>query len=219
MATSETTATRPAVFLDRDGVVNPMIYYPDHGIVDSPFTLEQFCVLPKVPQAVRLLNDLGLVIVVISNQPGIAKGHFNASLLPEIEAKLQRVLKPADAHVDAFYYCLHHPDSLVPELRCFCDCRKPKAGLLLKAADELHLSLPDSYMIGDGLTDMEAGRRAGCQTIFVGRWKCEHCQIVRSPELHPSRIAGDLLEAALSIQHDLAASKQLSNMAQQMPIT
>lgn len=119
---------RPAVFLDRDGVINPLIYHRDHGIVDSPFTLRQFSVLPGVPRAIRLLNDLGFVVVIASNQPGIAKGHFEPELIPKIERRMRAALRPAGARVDATYYCLHHPEATLKKYRSNCDCRKPAPG-------------------------------------------------------------------------------------------
>ncbi|HEX4425519.1 MAG TPA: HAD family hydrolase, partial [Terriglobales bacterium] len=163
-----------AVFLDRDGVINRLIYHQDVGIVDSPFTIAQFRVLPRVPRAIRLLNDLGLRVVMVSNQPGIAKGHFDAATLRKFEKKLLAALRSAGAHLDAVYYCLHHPQASVGALRKRCRCRKPGTGMLTRAARDLNLSLNASYMVGDGLTDIEAGSRAGCRTIFVGQWKCEH---------------------------------------------
>ena len=198
---------RPAVFLDRDGVINPMIYYADHGFVDSPFTLKQFSILPRVPQAVRLLNDLDFAVVVASNQPGIAKGHFEENLLRQTEKKIQGVLAKAGAHIDGFYYCIHHPQAIKRELRKRCACRKPGANLLRKAAREMKLSLTNSYMVGDGLTDMEAGRRAGCKTIFIGRWKYEHFQFMRSENSQPDFVAPDLWQAARLIEQQFRAQE------------
>lgn len=191
-----------AVFLDRDGVINPLIYHQDVGIVDSPFTLRQFKVLPEVPRAIRLLNDLGLRVVIVSNQPGIAKRHFPKELLAKFEKKILAALKPSGARIDAIYYCLHHPKSELQSLRKRCACRKPEIGMLTEAARDMELSLTDSYMVGDGLTDVEAGARAGCSTIFVGRWKCEHCQFIHPPGLHPDFYAGDLWEAAQLIERE-----------------
>jgi D-glycero-D-manno-heptose 1,7-bisphosphate phosphatase len=199
---------RPAVFLDRDGVINPLIYHRDHGIVDSPFTLRQFSVLPGVPHAIRLLNDLGFVVVIASNQPGIAKGHFEPELIPKIERKMQTALRQTGAHVDATYYCLHHPEATLKKYRSNCGCRKPAPGLLIQAAKELNLSLPDSYMVGDGLTDVEAGSAAGCMTVFIGRWKAEYEQFVTPSDLRPDFIAKDLLEAARLIQANLTSMSQ-----------
>ena len=188
--------TTRAVFLDRDGVINGLVYHRDAGIVDSPFTIDQFQILPRVPRAIRLLNDLGLLVVVVSNQPGIAKGHFDASMLRKFDRKLKATLTPAGAHLDAIYYCLHHPQATVKSLRKRCSCRKPGIGMLTQAANELGIDLAHSYMIGDGLTDIEAGSRAGCRTVFVGRWKCEHCQFIQPPCLRPTIIAADLYEAS-----------------------
>jgi D-glycero-D-manno-heptose 1,7-bisphosphate phosphatase len=192
----------PAVFLDRDGVINRLIYHKDAGIVDSPFTAAQFQVFPCVPKAIRLLNDLGLPVVLVSNQPGIAKEHFAPEVLGEIEQQLQAALAPSRAHLDASYYCFHHPDAIVKDLRKNCSCRKPGIGMLTRAAGDLDLSLERSYMVGDGLTDIEAGHRAGCKTIFVGTWKCEHCQFVHPRGLRATAVAKDLLQAALLIQQD-----------------
>ncbi len=191
---------RRAAFLDRDGVINRLIYHRDHGIVDSPFTLRQFSVLPKVPQAIRLLNDLGFMVVVTSNQPGIAKRHFELDLLGKFESKLRRSLTASGANIDAAYYCLHHPEASIGKYRSRCECRKPGAGMLRQAAEELGLSLKDSYMIGDGLTDIEAGNAAGCQTIFIGRWKCEYEQFIHPPDLRPTFVAKDLWGAAKMIE-------------------
>jgi D-glycero-D-manno-heptose 1,7-bisphosphate phosphatase len=195
-------AIERAVFLDRDGVINPLIYHQDVGIVDSPFTLAQFEILPRVPRAIRLLNKLGFLVVLVSNQPGIAKGHFDARVLRQFEIKMQAALKRAGARIDAIYYCLHHPEAVVRKLRKRCACRKPGIGMLTRAAREMGLSLTGSYMVGDGLTDVEAGSRAGCRTIFIGRWKCEHCNFITPPELRPTFVAKDLWEAAKIIQAD-----------------
>jgi D-glycero-D-manno-heptose 1,7-bisphosphate phosphatase len=206
-------AKRPAVFLDRDGVINPLIYHRDAGIVDSPFTLAQFQVERGVPEAIRLLNDLGFAVVVVSNQPGVAKAHFGRDLLPRQEAKLRASLAPFGARIDAFYYCLHHPEAVVKSLRKRCACRKPAPGMLRKAAKELGLSLAESYMIGDGLTDIEAGYRAGCRTVFVGRWKCEHCQFIRPRRLRPKFVAKNLRQAARLLRAQLRQDRRTGKAA------
>jgi D-glycero-D-manno-heptose 1,7-bisphosphate phosphatase len=198
-------STKSAVFLDRDGVMNGLVYHHDAGIVDSPFTVDQFRVLPRVPRAIRLLNDLNLPVIVVSNQPGIAKGHFDATILNSFDKKLSAALAAAGAHIDATYYCLHHPHASVKTLRKRCACRKPGIGLLTRAARELGIDLTKSYMVGDGLTDIEAGSRAGCRTVFVGRWKCEHCQFIRPACLRPQLIASDLYDAVRLIRLEVAA--------------
>lgn len=196
-----------AVFLDRDGVINRLIYHPDAGIVDSPFTVAQFRVLPRVPKAIRLLNKLGLRVVMVSNQPGIAKGHFAPSMLRLFEKKLQATLRASGARIDAIYYCRHHPQAVVKTLRRRCRCRKPETGMLTRAARDLGLSLPDSYMVGDGLTDIEAGARAGCRTIFIGQWKCEHEKFIHPRSLRPALVAKDLWESALLIRKEIRSQR------------
>ena len=200
---SKVGQSKRAVFLDRDGVINPLIYHKDAGIVDSPFTPSQFRVLDRVPEAIRLMNDLGLVVVIVSNQPGIAKRHFDRATLSEFDRKMRLSLKPFAARIDAIYYCLHHPEASVRSLRRSCACRKPGIGMLKRAVRKLGVSLAASYMIGDGLTDIEAGNRAGCRTVFIGRWKCEHCQFIQPPTLRPTFVAKDLWEAAQLIRTDL----------------
>jgi D-glycero-D-manno-heptose 1,7-bisphosphate phosphatase len=209
------TTSKAAVFLDRDGVINPLIYYEDASIVDSPFTLRQFTILPKVPKAIRLLNDLGLPVVIVSNQPGIAKRHFRRELLAQTEKKLWASLHASGAKVDGIYYCLHHPNAEEKSLRRRCRCRKPQIGMLTRAARDLNLSLTNSYMVGDGLTDIQAGARAECTTILLGRWKCEHCQLANPPGLRPDFCAEDLWEAANLIKGDiqLARMRDLSGLS------
>jgi D-glycero-D-manno-heptose 1,7-bisphosphate phosphatase len=202
-----------AVFLDRDGVINGLVYHRDASIVDSPFTAGQFRVLPRVPRAVRLLNDLGLLVVVVSNQPGIAKGHFDAATLRGFDRKLKAILATGGAHLDAVYYCLHHSQATMQGLRKRCSCRKPGIGMLTRAARELGIDLGNSYMVGDGLTDIEAGSRAGCRTVFVGRWKCEHCQFIQPHCLRPNLMAKDLYDAVKLIRLEVTAKAVMARRA------
>jgi D-glycero-D-manno-heptose 1,7-bisphosphate phosphatase len=200
-------SSKGAVFLDRDGVINDLVYHQDASVVDSPFTLDQFRVLRRVPRAIRLLNDLGLPVIVVSNQPGIAKGHFDAATLSGFDEKLTIELAAAGAHLDAIYYCLHHPQASVRSLRKRCTCRKPGIGMLTQAAHDLGVDLSRSYMLGDGLTDIEAGSRAGCRTVFVGRWKCEHCQYIHPSCLRPALLANDLYDAVSLIRAEVGANR------------
>jgi D-glycero-D-manno-heptose 1,7-bisphosphate phosphatase len=197
--------TSRAVFLDRDGVINPLLYHRDVGVVDSPFTLRQFRIFPHVPRAIRVLNDLGLLVILVSNQPGIAKKHFSAAILRKFDRKLDKSLMEAGAHLDAVYYCLHHPNATVKRFRKRCACRKPGIGMLLQASQKFEVSLPESYMVGDGLTDIEAGHRAGCRTIFIGTWKPEYSQFIRPTDLRPTFVAKDLQEAVQIIRNDLGS--------------
>lgn len=158
-----------AVFVDRDGVLNDLVYNPEEGRVLSPFSAGETRVFPFVAAAVKAIREeLGFRVIVISNQPGVAKREFTLDELEKMNAKIRRALADGGTHLDAEYYCLHHPEALVAKYRKACDCRKPKPGLLLRAAAENDLDLSRSYFVGDGLVDVEAGRRAGCRTVLVG---------------------------------------------------
>lgn len=183
------------VLLDRDGVINRMVYDAEHGTVDSPANPDQFELLPGAAAAVRTLNRAGLPVAIVSNQPGVAKGKMTLALQAAITSKMHAELAAAGAHLDGVYYCLHHPDATLPEYRVRCECRKPRPGLLLRAADELGISLADSWMIGDGWIDVQAGQAAGCMTVWLGAWKCDVCHIARDKNTTPTFIAADLAEA------------------------
>jgi D-glycero-D-manno-heptose 1,7-bisphosphate phosphatase len=192
-----------AVLLDRDGVINALVYHEDAGVIDAPFTRSQFKLLPRVPKAIRLLNDLGLSVAIVSNQPGIAKGHLKPEVLKAFERMMLSQIRAEGGHVDRIYYCLHHPEAKVFKLRQRCRCRKPEIGLLEQAAEDLRAPLQECYMIGDGIPDLLAGSRAGCRTIFVGRWKCEICQFTEAPDVHAALVAGSLWDAALLIEAEM----------------
>ena len=200
-----------AVLLDRDGVINALVYHEDAGVIDAPFKRSQFKLLPRVPKAIRTLNDLGLSVAIVSNQPGIAKGHLKPDMLKAFEREMLLRIRVAGGRIDGTYYCLHHPEAKVRKLRQRCRCRKPEIGLLKLAAAELHVSLAECYMIGDGIPDLLAGFRAGCRTIFVGRWKCEICQFTEAPDVRPSLVAKDLWEAAQLIRSEMTRAGQVAS--------
>jgi D-glycero-D-manno-heptose 1,7-bisphosphate phosphatase len=202
-----------AVFLDRDGVINALVHHQDAGVIDAPFTRSQFKLLPRVPEAIRLLNDLGLRVTIVSNQPGIAKGHLKPGMLKTFERKMLSEIRAAGGHVDGIYYCLHHPEAKVRKLRQRCQCRKPEIGLLEQAAAEQNASLAECYMVGDGIPDLLAGSRAGCRTIFIGRWKCEICQFTEAPHVRPALVAKDLWEAAQFIRREVAGTGPIDSPA------
>jgi D-glycero-D-manno-heptose 1,7-bisphosphate phosphatase len=197
-----------AVLLDRDGVINALVYHEDAGVIDAPFKRSQFKVLPRVPEAIRLLNDMGLKTAIVSNQPGIAKGQLRPELLKAFERAMLSRIHEAGGRIDGTYYCLHHPEAKVRNLRQRCHCRKPETGLLEQAAAELQVSLTECYMIGDGIPDLLAGSRAGCRTIFIGRWKCEICQFTEAPHVRPALVAKDLWEAAQLIRSEMTRTGQ-----------
>ena len=198
--------SRGAVFLDRDGVINALVYHEDAGVIDSPFTRSQFRLLPRVPEAIRMLNDLGLPVAIVSNQPGIAKGHLKPETLKWFDRTMLSQIQSAGGRIDRIFYCLHHPEAKVPSLRRRCRCRKPETGLLEQAATDLQVSLSECYMVGDGIPDLLAGTRAGCRTIFIGKWKCEICQFSEAAHLRPALVAKDLWHAVQLIRQDLGVA-------------
>ena len=189
-----------AVFLDRDGVINAVVYNPEHGIVDSPTNPDQFKLLTGVGKAIKRIKEMGFLAVVVSNQPGIAKGKFTLKILEAIDKKMKEKLARCGARLDRIYYCLDHPETVKEEYRKNCPCRKPNPGLLLKAAEELKIDLVSSYMIGDGLTDVQAGKRAGCKTILLGRLKCDICKRMEDLDAKPDFIASNLSQAVKLIE-------------------
>jgi D-glycero-D-manno-heptose 1,7-bisphosphate phosphatase len=191
-----------AVFLDRDGVINPLVYHREQGIIDSPFTVAQFGLLPRVGEAVRKLREMGYRTVLVSNQPGIAKGHLTRGVFRKIREKMESELARDNAFLDAQYYCFHHPEAVVAHMRVSCGCRKPAPGLLLQAAEEMRIDLAHSWMIGDGLTDVQAGKSAGVRTILIGRMKCELCHHFEEENSRPEAVCADLLEAAGVIERE-----------------
>ena len=200
-----------AVFLDRDGVINALVYHQDAGVIDAPFTRSQFKLLPRVPEAIRLLNDLGLSVAMVSNQPGIAKGHLKRETLKAFERTMLSQVRAAGGRIDRIYYCLHHPEAKVRKLRQRCRCRKPEIGMLQQAAADLHVSLAECYLIGDGIPDLLAAARAGCRSVFIGRWKCEICQFTEAPHVRPALVAKDLWEAVQAIRSEMIGSGQVAS--------
>jgi D-glycero-D-manno-heptose 1,7-bisphosphate phosphatase len=136
----------------------------------------QFKLIPGATEAIKTLNQLGLKVIVVSNQPGIAKGKMSPDLFEAIRTKMKIMLAKSGAYIDGEYYCLHHPKAKLREYRTICNCRKPKPGLIQKAQADLSLDINRCYMVGDGLTDIVAGNAAGCKSILIGDFKCDVCR-------------------------------------------
>lgn len=153
----------PAVFLDRDGTLSV-----DTGFVRSPAGLELF---PWSSDAVRRLNHAGVLAVLVTNQPVVARGEISEAELQVIHNKLETLLGAGLAHLDAIYYCPHHPHAGYPgeraELKIECACRKPKTGLIRRAAAELHIDLGRSWMVGDSTMDIQTAANAGIGSVLV----------------------------------------------------
>jgi D-glycero-D-manno-heptose 1,7-bisphosphate phosphatase len=154
---------RAGVFLDRDGVLNRALVRD--GVPYPPTSVSELVILPRVPEACSALSSAGLVLIVVTNQPDVARGTQTRSAVEEINAQLCERLRIADVRT-----CFHDDVD-------GCSCRKPAPGLLLEAARDWDLDLTGSVMVGDRWRDVEAGRRAGCSTVFV-----DHGYRERRPE-------------------------------------
>jgi D-glycero-D-manno-heptose 1,7-bisphosphate phosphatase len=203
-----------AVFLDRDGVINKLVFYPDFGLIDSPLNPAQFELVSGAAEAIRTFNQLGLKVIVVSNQPGIAKGKMSEALFEKIRLKMKKSLKQKGAHIDAEYYCFHHPDAERVEFRVTCNCRKPKPGLILQAKKDFALEISECYMIGDGLTDIKAGNAAGCPSILIGQFKCDLCRQMEVMAVKPTHIVSSLLEASRFIEKEVSEKWKYSLIQQ-----
>jgi D,D-heptose 1,7-bisphosphate phosphatase len=204
---------RPAVFLDRDGVLNRYALYAHSGTLHVPIHPDEFELLPGAAESIALLNHLGIPAIVVSNQPGIAEGKLTPRLLDTITEKMRASLALAGARLDAVLYCRHHPDGIVEPYAIDCACRKPKPGMLLRAAKERNISLPDSFLIGDAADDIAAGQSAGLTTFLLSSHRCATCAEFASQEAHPDCVVADLPEAVRAIQQFLTASGKLPSLA------
>jgi D-glycero-D-manno-heptose 1,7-bisphosphate phosphatase len=190
----------PAIFLDRDGTITDMVYYPEHALVDSPCSPPQLALTEGAGAALRSFQDLGYKLILISNQPGIAKRHFTPEIHQQMVHRLEYLLCLEGVALTAQYYCLHHPQSKLALYRLDCGCRKPEPGLLLQAAREHDISLRDSITIGDGLTDVLAGKQAGTETILLTTVNSLITRLIADQGPEPDFIARNLLEALEQVQ-------------------
>jgi D-glycero-D-manno-heptose 1,7-bisphosphate phosphatase len=178
-----------AVFMDRDGTINEEMGYVNH--------LDRFFLLPRVGEAIRLLNRHGLKTVVVTNQSGVARGYFPESLLHAVHQRMEDFLGQEGAHLDRIYYCPHHPDVGSPPYRQKCRCRKPDTGMVEEASKALELDCFKSYMIGDRGNDIEFAHRIGARGILVltgyGKGEWDFCR--DQWEVKPDHVARDLYEA------------------------
>ena len=153
-----------AIFIDRDGTINRYV-----GFLRD---LDQLELLPGVAKAIQIINQSEYLVIVVTNQPVIARGEVTYEKLQEIHNKMETLLAKEGAFLDAIYFCPHHPDKgfagEVASLKVECDCRKPKPGMILQAAIDYNIDLKASWMVGDGENDIVAGKAACCRTALVG---------------------------------------------------
>jgi D-glycero-D-manno-heptose 1,7-bisphosphate phosphatase len=179
-----------AVFLDRDGVITQDPPHFAHRI-------DQLEIIPNSAEAIRLLNENGFKVVVVSNQSGVARGYYQELDIGLFNHAMAEELKKEGAFSDAIYYCPHHPEGKIERYRIDCDCRKPKPGMLKQAEKDLNLDLKRSFMVGDKVTDIEAGYSVGCKTILVltGHGKDE-VKKVDAMSIKPNYTTKDLYNAS-----------------------
>lgn len=161
---------RKAVFLDRDGVLNPTCGKDTYDNPESPLRLEDYHLFFETPQMIRQINQMGFLAIVVTNQPAVAKGKMKLADLEKMHNLLLSETEKASGKIEKIFTCLHHPDPkqvVFLELLKNCDCRKPKPGMILSAATEFNIDLKKSWMVGDSWRDIAAGKSAGCQTILV----------------------------------------------------
>jgi len=179
--------SRRAVFLDRDGVIAP----DTDGVALEPY--------PEAGRAISSLNESGWLVVVVTNQPAVAWGRLTELDVSAQHDELARRITEQGGRIDGFFFCPHHPQGTLPAYRCPCDCRKPRPGLLIRARDALHIELTASGMVGDRMTDIEAGVRAGCAlTILVESGRHAQARIItEDPPLgiEPDARVGDIRRA------------------------
>jgi D-glycero-D-manno-heptose 1,7-bisphosphate phosphatase len=186
--------TRRAVFLDRDGTITELVYYSEHGLVDSPCAPSQMALVEGAGEVLRSFKRMGYKLILVSNQPGIAKHHFTMETHRRMSAKMSRLLSVEGVELDGEYYCFHHPQAKLSGYRVTCDCRKPNPGMLVKAAREQGISLCDSVMIGDGLTDVMAGKSAGTTTILIGNINSFLNRLMSTLAVEPDFVARSFLD-------------------------
>lgn len=158
---------KKAVFLDRDGVLNKLVLNPVTGEYEPPHTPEDLHIFPDVIESLFRMKNAGFLLFLVSNQPDYAKGKMTWNSLHAVHDRLDAILISNGIQFQDYYYCYHHPEGIIPEYSFVCACRKPKPRFLLKAAQDYHVELQRSWMIGDRDSDIECGKAAGTRTILI----------------------------------------------------
>jgi len=195
-----------AVFLDRDGTMNEEVGYLD--------CLSKLKLYDRTAEAVRMINEQGMKVVVITNQSGVARGYFSEGFVRTVHSRIHEILQSNGSFIDAFYYCPHHPTEGIEPYLKQCACRKPEPGMLIRASQDLNIDLARSYMVGDMIKDIEAAGRVGAKGVLVrtgyglntvreyfpaGQSGITFDEKVKT---QPSYIADDILEAVKWILKD-----------------
>ena len=188
---------KPAVFLDRDGVINELILNTGTGEYEPPHCPDDLIIFPEVIESLRIFQDAGFELFLISNQPDYAKGKTTLEQIRAVHDKLDHILKTEGIRFRTYYYCYHHPDGVVPEYSFACECRKPQPFFLFKAARDYGIDLKNSWMIGDRDSDIVCGKAAGTRTILVQE---PHSSGARG-SAHPDFTTENLKDTVATIVH------------------
>ncbi len=184
-----------AVFIDRDGTISEEVGYINHA--------SRFRLFPYSAAAIEQLHESGYLAILVTNQAGVARGYFTEDMVQAVHKRMTEELEASGATLDAIYYCAHHPSVGEPPYRLDCDCRKPKPGLLLRAARDFDLDLTNSWMVGDPYSDVELARNAGVKSVLVlsgyGRGEWEHQRDTWT--ILPDLVAEDLFQAVSLIRN------------------
>ncbi len=176
-------------------MLNDLVYDHEEGRINSPFRASQLRVFPYVASALKKIKEeLGYQIIVVSNQPGVSKRQFSYAELERMNLKIRKELSKVNCSFDGEYYCLHHPNALIKKYRKDCECRKPKPGLILRAAKEHGIDLERSFFVGDALIDVKAGKNAGCKTILAGHMTTFLSQRMEEENATPDYVVASLKE-------------------------
>ncbi len=188
----------PAVFVDRDGVINEIVWNDDIEQLDSPMKVSEFKFLPGAVEALKKIKEKGYYVFIVTNQPGAAKGKTDLATLYDINTYMIGCLAKEGVEIDDLFMCPHYPKELPLTKEKFlikkCNCRKPEPGLIYRAMRKYGIDMQRSFMIGDSCTDVTAGAAVGLSTVFIGDLKCDLCK--KLADLSPDFIAKDLADAA-----------------------
>lgn len=188
-----------AIFMDRDGIINQLALDPSTGELEGPLAISDVMLIPGATESIKSFQNAGFLVVGVTNQPAAAKGTISISEQNAIHERVIQLLAENEILLTRWQVCPHHPDGVVLELRTSCDCRKPKPGMLLTAADDLAIDLRHSWMIGDSDSDIEAGAAAGTKTALVGPSNLHK-------RLHPERATFHAQTLEIATRHVLAES-------------
>ena len=173
---------KPAVFFDRDGTINELVYNPKTREYESPHRIQDLELMPNVIEALRQIQKAGFLLFLVSNQPSFAKGKVTLEDLQAIHQRLHDHLSEAGISFSEYYYCYHHPEGIVKGYNCKCACRKPKPFFLLEAKKEYSLDMRNSWMIGDQDFDIVCGQAAKVKTILLANEYSAHKRGAARPD-------------------------------------